>query len=51
MHRGLKDEKSLGVDLEGRLRKGGSINLIQIAASHTIYIVDVFHMEKISEDK
>jgi hypothetical protein len=47
-YRGMINQTSLGIDLEGRLRAGGSINLIQIAAESTIYIFDIHQMEKLS---
>ena len=50
-YRGLIKEPSIGVDLEGRLRMGGSINLIQIAGSETIYIFDVYQMQVLSQDE
>jgi hypothetical protein len=40
-------QKSLGVDLEGRLRAiGGNINLIQIACDHgQVFIIDMFQLK------
>lgn len=40
----LMTQTSLGVDLEGRLKVGGSINLIQIACQDTVFIIDVYHI-------
>ena len=42
---------SLGIDLEGRLKIGGSINLIQIGCEETIYIIDIYQVTKLNKDE
>eukprot|EP00347_Sterkiella_histriomuscorum_P014499 403360645 len=49
--RTMKKQKSLGVDLEGRLKIGGNINLIQIACEEIIYIFDMYQIQKLSQDE
>jgi hypothetical protein len=40
-------QTSLGVDLEGRLRIGGNINLIQIGCIDIVFIIDIFQIQKV----
>ena len=43
--------QSLGVDLEGKLRTGGHINLIQIATDLSIFIFDIFQITRNDKDE
>ena len=47
----MKNEVTLGVDLEGRLKIGGSINLIQIACQDIIFIIDIYQIQVLSKDQ
>lgn len=47
----LLEQKTLGVDLEGSLRIGGSINLIQIACERVVFIIDIYQINKINNDE
>ncbi|CDW72630.1 UNKNOWN [Stylonychia lemnae] len=47
----MSEQASLGVDLEGRLRVGGYINLIQIACEDAIFIFDIHQITSIQNDK
>ena len=46
----IEKESVVGVDLEGRLRYNGNINLIQIGTSNLIYIFDIYQVIKLSQD-
>lgn len=51
-HQTLQSQTSLGVDLEGRLRVGGSINLIQIGcADSTVFVIDVYQIDVVDKDE
>ena len=40
----MNKEKAVGVDLEGRLRRNGNINLIQIACEEIVFIIDIYQI-------
>ncbi len=43
-------QTSLGVDLEGRLRVGGNINLIQIATTSYTLIFDIYQIAAVDKN-
>ncbi|CDW90021.1 3-5 exonuclease family protein [Stylonychia lemnae] len=47
----MSKQTSLGVDLEGRLRANGNINLIQIACEDVIYIFDMYQLTQLQNDE
>ena len=48
----IRKETSLGVDLEGSLRVGGSINLIQIACTdYMVFIIDIFQIDNLDKNE
>ena len=40
----ILESKILGVDLEGRLRKGGYIEMIQLNTGRNTFLIDIFWM-------
>lgn len=47
----MLSENSLGVDLEGRLRVGGNINLIQIATNSLTFIFDIYQITAVDKNE
>jgi len=40
----LLKSKVIGVDLEGRLRKGGFVEMIQLNNEKNTFLIDIWHM-------